>query len=72
MGSNRRGWQITGTLERSEGSYTTIVGLRHGGADRQGRHIDLGRSEACQDIEDTEGRRRDLGALVHTQLCLLR
>jgi hypothetical protein len=64
-----------GTLDRSEGAPTTIVG--YGTTTPRRRNAppgqrDVGRKTAHQDFDSAKNRRRDLGALVHTQLRLLR
>ena len=50
-------------------------GIRHHDATKPERapgHRDVGRKAAHQDFDTAKSRRRDLGALVHTQLRLLR
>ena len=63
-----------GTLDRSEGTPTTIVG--YGTTKPRDRKApptrDVGRKAAHQDVDTAKSRRRDLGALVHTKLRLLR
>ena len=64
-----------GTLERSEGAQTTIVGYgttTPREPDRAAGHGDVGWQAARQDFDVAKSRRRDLGALVDTQLRLLR
>ena len=63
-----------GTLDRSEGAQTTIVGYgtTTPAPERAPGHRDVGREAAHQDFDTAKSRRRDVGALVHTQLRLLR
>ena len=64
-----------GTLDRSEGSQTTIVGYgtttpRNRTGTHGRRHV--GRKAAHQDLDAAKGRRRNLGAVVHPELRVLR
>ena len=64
-----------GTLHEIRGSADDHRGIRHHDAenpDGTAGPFGMGRETAHQDFDATESRRRDLGALVHTQLCLLR
>ena len=64
-----------GALDKAEGAPTTIVGYgTTTPRDRKGppdpAHV--GRKAAHQDVGTAKGRRRNMGALVHTKLRLLR